>query len=265
MPIQPGPWQADIEQAFTDPATAEAVDGFLRSRVQPRVTQLEQQLASTRDAQNLWDAIHNDPVGTFEAIRNDLVSAGYPVAEAAAVAQQTVQEGQQAPPPAAAQTASAAQEDPRIAEMYASYQQERELAAYDATIAEIVADPANADINPNRLHTFVAAADGDFQRALDMYRADVATVLQTYGIDPTTATPLQQEQAAEIAGRAQAPGQIAPVAPPVVGAGAGGAGAPVPTQRDYAAEGMSPQEALHRAIEDAAKGALGSGEAPPIG
>jgi hypothetical protein len=259
MPIKPSPWQQDIESTFTDPEVQEAVDEFMRTRYQPRVTQLEQQLASTRDAQGLWERIHSDPLGTFNQLRDELVGLGYPVAEATAVAQATVEENTAAPAPES--VAAAAQEDPRVAEMYADWQRQRELAAYDATIEDIVNRPENADINPNRLHTFVAAADGDFNRALEMYRADVATVLQTYGIDPETATAQQQEQAAELAA-----GQVAaPGAPPVISNGSGGgAGAPVPTQPDYAAEGISPQDALHKAIEDAAKGALGTGVAPPV-
>lgn len=254
------PWKQDIDSRFTDPETAAAVDQLIRERIQPRVTQLEQQLAGTRDAQGLWERIHQDPLGTFNALRDELVGLGYPVAEATAAAEATINEAQTSPTAEPQHTAAAAQEDPRVAEMYADWQRQRELAQYDATVEQIVNDPANADINPNRYHTFVAAADGDFNRALEMYRADVATVLQTYGIDPATATPQQQEQAAELAANQAAPG-----APPVISNGnGGGAAAPVPTQPDYAAEGISPTEALHKAIEDAAKGALGTGVAPPI-
>src|SRR5581483_764495 len=174
------PWKQDIDSRFTDPETAAAVDQLIRERIQPRVTQLEQQLAGTRDAQNLWERIHADPMGTFNALRDELVAAGYPLAEATAAAQATVTEAQTsspAEPQTQAATAAAAQEDPRVAEMYAAWTREQEMKQYDATVAEIVNDPANADINPNRYHTFVAAADGDFNRALEMYRADVAQVL----------------------------------------------------------------------------------------
>lgn len=260
MPLKPSPWQQDIESTFTDPEVQEAVDEFMRSRYQPRVTQLEQQLAGTRDAQNLWNRIHEDPLGTFNALRDELVAAGYPLAEATAAAQATVQDAQAAPAPQATEVASAAQEDPRVAEMYAAWTREQEMKQYDATIAEIVNDPANADINPNRYHTFVAAADGDFNRALEMYRADVAQVLADYGVDPANATAQQQEAAAQLAQANQA-AAAAGGAPPVMG---NGAAAPVPTQPDYAAEGISPQDALHKAIEDAAKASLGTGNPPPI-
>ncbi|MGZ6570464.1 MAG: hypothetical protein ACXVHB_05955 [Solirubrobacteraceae bacterium] len=256
--IQPGPWEQDIRQAFTDPQTAAQVDQFLRARVQPRVTQLEQQYAQTEDARNLWDSFHNDPVATYNSVAQQLREAGYLEGEAQAGAQAAYEQAMAQPAPPA-QVASSQTEDPRVAEMYAAWKQQQELEAYDAEIARIVNDPANKDLNPNRLHTYVSAANGDFTQAVAMYRADTAQVLADYGIDPATATPQQQEAAAAVAEQ-QAGG-----APAVMGQGAGGAGAPVPTQPDYRAEGLSPMDALHRAIEDAAHASVrGSQPAPPV-
>lgn len=135
------------------------------------------------EAERLWNAFHTDPVGTYQAVGDQLAEAGL-----------------------------VATEDPRVAEMYADYQRQQELAAYDAEIEHIVNDPANADINPNRFHAFVAAANGDFQAAVELYRADALQVMQDY-------------------------------------TAAGGDTTPAP--RDYRAEGLSPVDALHRAIEDA--------------
>jgi hypothetical protein len=248
--IQAGPWEQDIRAAFTDPQEAARVDAFLRSRVQPRVTQLEQQVAETREAQNLWDAFHQDPESTFRAIQAQLVDAGYSVGEANAAAGEALAAAQG---PAPAAVAAAQTEDPRLAEMYADWTQQRELAAYDAQMAEIANDPANRDVDPNRLHLYVSAADGDFDRAIELYRADTAQVLTRYGIDPATATQQQQEAAAAVASEAAANG-----APPVMGAGAGGAGAPLPTQPDYRGK-----DGLHKAIEDAAAESFRTSQAPP--
>lgn len=255
--IPASPWQQDLTSRF-DAQTAAQVDTYLRERWQPRVTQLEQQYAETQSARELLASFQSDPVGTFNGVKQELINAGYTVEQATAAAQQQHDAAVAAPPaPAPAQTAAAQTEDPRLAEMYADWTRQRELQAYDAEIARIVNDPTNADINPNRLHTFVAAADGDFTKALDMYRADVADVLTAYGIDPSTATPQQQEAAAAEA-QAAANG-----APPVMSAGAGGA--PVPTQADYAAQGLTPTQALHKSIEDAAANMVRSGQsAPPI-
>jgi hypothetical protein len=259
--IPASPWQQDIMATFPDPAVAAQVDNFLRARVQPRVTQLEQQYAATEEARQLWESFHQDPEGTFNAVRDQLVSLGYSVGQATQMATDAqVQAAQQPAPAAPMQTAAAQTEDPRLAEMYADWTRQRELAAYDAAIEQIVNDPANADINPNRLHIYVAAADGDFDQALVMYRADIANVLMSYGVDPTTATPQQVDAAADVAQQAQV-AAAAPGAPPVMG---GGAGAPVPTTPDYRAEGLSPQQALHKSIEDAAAMMLRSGAAPPV-
>lgn len=251
--LQPGPWEQDIRAAFTDPEVAAQVDNFLRARVQPRMTQLEQQLAGTKDAQSLYDAFHEDPVGTYQAITSQLVDLGYPVGAAESIAQNAAASAASAPPAAsaAASPAAAQTEDPRISEMYADYQRTRELAAYDAEIERIVNDPTNADINPNRLHIYVAAADGDFERAVELYRHDVSDVLLSYGVDPASATPQQQDQAAQIAAQQ--------TAPPVMGGDAGGAGAPVPASPEYRG-----QDGLHKAIEDATAAMLRSGEAPPV-
>lgn len=240
--LQPGPWENDIRQSFTDPQVAAQVDNFLRARVQPRVTQLEQQVAQTKDATELWDAFHSNPEGTFNAIRAQLVEAGYDVAEANAIAGNAQAEAAAAPPPAA-QTAAAQAEDPRVAEMYADWTRTRELSAYDAEIERITADPANADIDPNLYHTYVSAADGDFEQAINMYRHHVTNILTRYGIDPAEATLQQAQAAAQVAEGEQ---RQESGAPPVMGQGAGGAGAPVPTQPEYQG-----RDGLHKAIEDA--------------
>src|SRR5579862_4832216 len=102
------------------------------------------------DADTLWNAFHADPAGTYEALGRELQQAGFPVT------------------------------DPRYEQMLESWQREQELRAYDEQVAQIVSDPANADIKAELLHGFVAAADGNFDRALDMYRAHSAAMLKEY-------------------------------------------------------------------------------------
>jgi hypothetical protein len=147
------------------------------------------------EAEELWRAFQTDPVGTYERVGQELAAAGY-VAE-----------------------------DPRVAELYAAYTQQQELAAYDAAIQAIMDDPTNADINPNRLHAFVAAADGDFNLALQLYRSDAGTILAAYGL-------------------AQ-PGQP----------GGFDAAAPLPVELQPPAPDLSPRHSLHRAIEEATRAA----------
>lgn len=104
-------------------------------------------------------------------------------------------------------------EDPRVAQMYDEWSRQRDLAAYDAEVERIVSDPANSDINASRLALYVAASDGDFDEAVRLYRADAAQIMQDYAALRDDTTP---------------------------------------TPRDYRAEGLSPRDALNRAIEDAA-------------
>ena len=262
MALQPGPWENDIRSSFTDPEEQERVDNFLRTRVQPRMTQTEQELArarqqyeATAEARSLLESFQTNPVETFNGVKQQLIDLGYTLEQAEAGAQQAATDaGVGALTPAAS--------DPRLDEMYEAWQRDQQLQAYDARIAEIANDPRNADINPNRLHVFVAAADGDFDQALEMYRADIANVLTTYGIDPATATAQQAQFAAELGNTGGE--ELAPGAPPVMGNGSGaGAGAPVPTVPDYRAEGKAPQDALHDMIEQAAANMTRNGQTPP--
>jgi hypothetical protein len=131
----------------------------------------------------LLAAFQADPAGAYAQIGAELEQAGY-----------------------------ITRSDPRIDQMYADYQRQQELAAYDNAIAEVVS--ANPDVDPNRIHTYVAAAEGDFEQALQLYRADTARVLSTYS-------------------RVAAPAED-----------------PAP---DYRALGMTPQQGLHAAIEQATR------------
>lgn len=261
-----GPWQADIQATFTDPQVAQTVDAFLRSKVQPRMTQLEQTIANSENARQLWDAFQENAPAAYAAITRELYGE-----EAAQAALETLEQrlnGQpQTPPPAEPVTETpqpaAPAYDPSTMlspEEVQAWRHEQELRAYDAAIEEITSRPENADIDPNRLHTFVAAADGDFDEAIQRYRADTAQVLIQYGLDPSTATPAQVDRATQIAESEAAGG-----APPVVGNDAGGATpSATPTVTDYAAQGLSPQQALHKAIEDAAAQTRRNATAPPI-
>ena len=107
--------------------------------------------------------------------------------------------------------------DPRVEEMWNVWNEAQQLNAYDATIAQIVNDPRNADINPNRYHLYVSAAGGDFDRALELYRSDVANLLEDYGIDPT-----------------KAPGYVEQTGP----------------QSVQPIDGEDPRDKLHRQIDD---------------
>lgn len=241
-----GPWQADIEANFEDPAVRATVDAFLRSKIQPRMTQLEQQIANTANARQLWEAFQQDPNAAYASITRELW--GDELAEEAFRAMEAKQNAANQPPaapPAAAPAEPAAPQqpvmDPRYEQMFEEWQRQQELAAYDAEIERITSDPANADIDANLIHTFVAAAEGDFDEAILRYREFATNFMLRYGMTPGE---VAEQQAA---------------APAVLGQDAGGAGAAPPTQVEYRG-----QEGLHQAIDDAVAQMTRNRQAPPV-
>jgi hypothetical protein len=122
-------------------------------------------------ADDIYAAIQADPVGVYQQLGAELEQYGY----------QTT--------------------DPRVAEMYASYNEQRDLQTYDAYIEQICA--ANPDVDGRRFHRFVSAAEGNFDLALQLYRADraeeEARVRAAYGLDGR-----QPDATAQAMARAQA-------------------------------------------------------------
>jgi hypothetical protein len=144
------------------------------------------------DARRLMESYANDPVGTHRAISQELAAAGY-------------------------QTSA---DDPRVAEMYEAWKSEREMEQYDQSIAEILNRPENSDLLESRIHQYVVAAEGDFQKAVELYRTDTAQVLDYYGHAP---------------GAAPLPGETPGYTPD---------------------PNAAPRDNLHRAIEEAARASL---------
>ena len=214
--LQDSPWKADIEAISQDPVVQAAFDTYMRAKVQPRMTQYEQQIAAAQDARELYEAFQQDPVGTYYGVRAQLEEAGYELEE---VAEQPIVPDTPAP--------EAPAPDPRLEEIYADYQarQQREAEAadqaeYNSLVDQVLADPDNAGINKQHFHQFVAAASEHtddvnvmFANAIAAYRADQADRRQSV-IDELGLTPEQVAQF-EAARRA---------APPVLGSDAGGSG-----------------------------------------
>lgn len=105
----------------------------------------------------------------INAAYSDLIAQGYAADVAEAYLRGVVAADQAAPV-----------SDPRLDEMYADWQQNKQLTAYDQTIEQIVA--ANPDVDSNAFHVFVAAAEGNFDKAVSMYRADRAQILSDHGL-----------------------------------------------------------------------------------
>jgi hypothetical protein len=210
--IPASPWSSDLEQRFADPAVRAQVDAYVRERVQPHTTKLEQDLAATRDAVSLWEALSSDDtVGdTYLQItrelfpdRADAVAAALQAEQQAAEAQQQ----QQAPPPAP----PALSEDDRQAIEYARRQ--REEALYEEQFKQVVAEHADANIDRTLFDDSVAVCEGDFTKAFDHYQARLARFSELH--PPAPATPGDP-------------------APPVIGSDTGGTSSTTPTTQRYA-------------------------------
>lgn len=239
-----GPWEQDIRQAFTDPQEAARVDAFLRAKVQPRMTQIEQQAAVAENAKRLYEAFENDPAEAYAAVSRELYGD---YADAALTALQTAiqAENQQVQQQVQQAEQQQAQLDPRVERMVLSWEQQENQRLYDIEMARIANDPANADINPNLMHTFVAAADPEqgnvFDQAVDLYRQDAA---------------LRAQAGAPPLGEAPAVGQAPP---PVMGTGAGGATSATPTQKVYRG-----REGLDEAMDDFMAMQRANRQGPPV-
>ena len=193
----PGPWQQDLQQSF-DPETAAQVDAFLRSHIQPRITQLEQ---TNAEARQMYDAFQADPYAADIAINRQLYGDEYANGLAEQIGRPDLMTQQPAPQPTAPQytqpyeqgyrgdpgspTGQAPQGDPRYEEMYAEWSEQRQQAAYDQAKAEFLTDPQYADINPQLFDPFVSGAE-TWEDAVNAYRAYAAQFAQN------TAPPAEQ-------------------------------------------------------------------------
>lgn len=220
-PAQAGtaPWTADLESRFPDPDQRAAVDAYLRETQQPRMTQLEQQVAEARDAQNLFDQFREDPNGTFIAVteqlygedaRDRLISALN--GEQGAPAQQAAQEQVAAASQQVAEQAPSALSDEHR-KLLDEFANDRNLKMYAEAIGKAIdesgMDQVHAAHANQHVHDYVAAAEGDIAEGIRRYQAAFSG-LQL----PTVADP----------------DPVTGAAPPVLDGTAGSSVAP-PTQR----------------------------------
>lgn len=158
----PGPWAADLAASFTDATVRASVDQFLRDRVQPYTTQLEQRAAVAQDAQRLWDALAADPQGTYQAITAEMYGA-----EVAAQIQTTLDGQHAAATAAAAAAGEPAPVDPRVQAAIDYIENKQNAEIYDAELLKLVT--AHPDVDTEIIHDYIALAEGDFEKAYQMY------------------------------------------------------------------------------------------------
>lgn len=196
-PDNASPWQKDISERFTDPEVAAAVDGFLREKVQPYVTQVEQRTAGNEKAAELYKDLHEDPEGTWYALTSEIFGE-----ESATKLVDTYNQTLEATgDPAAAE--EAAQE---VAEQKTDALSPEDRAALDAIKNDrlekeyhtavdqfIEAQPEGSKPVKELFHPHIVAAEGDLDAALASYQHAAEKLREQYGITPEQVAAQQQE------------------------------------------------------------------------
>jgi len=188
-------------------STGDQVDQFLREKVQPYTTQLEQKSAQATDATRLWNDLNAQPVDTYVAITEELFGPEVAQQLLAQVQTQLEQNQQPAPPGEAPQTPTP---DPRLEAVLQYVENQQSNQYYDSQLQTITADPQYTDVDTALLHPFVAAADGDFARGIEMYREAALGFHAKYA--PATAPPPTPE-APNVIASDTATGSTPPVVP----------------------------------------------------
>jgi hypothetical protein len=214
-PPAAGPWAEDLAQYIEDEAARAQADRYLREKIQPRMTQLEQAQSEYAPAREFMDDLREDPTATTVALITELygdevgkqtaelIQAGLNPAAAAEAATQNP------PPPPPA--------DPVVDQMKAEYEEKQREKLFNKELERVKATPnaQGVEIDRDLFAVFVSMAEGDFDNALVGYKQFEAQARQRYG-------PTQ-------------PGEDDPDPPPaVLGTQPGGAPASTPpVVKDY--------------------------------
>jgi hypothetical protein len=209
-----GPWAKDLETAFTDPEMQRTVDAFLREKVQPHVTRMEQTAAELADAKVLMDDLINKPGETFLALTEELFGSEQAGAVYKALQSGDVVEVDDGEGGVDLEVTKAAALDPETRALLDEIKADKQRVAYNTAVTETVAKYKDTvDIDPDLFHPFVHTAGGDMDQAAQAYKAYNEKYTAKYG------APL-------VVPEGQAP------APPVIG-GANSAVTVPPVQKKY--------------------------------
>jgi hypothetical protein len=237
-PVGDSPWSPDLALLFEDEATRTKVDQYLRTKIQPHTTKLEQDVAAQRDAVELWSQLTEKPADAYADITAQLLGDNaQPVLDYI----KQLQEQQPSTDPGQLAPFDPAQ-DPRLAEIMQDYETRKAETYYDQEFGRILAtavdltdaDPAVQESKQRLYHMCVNQEGGDFDKALELYRATVSP----FGPPAPIVPP-------------------APGAPPAIGSDAGGA-------NPSAAPTVPQKQTLDEAINDFMSEQRASREAPPV-
>lgn len=210
-----GPWAKDLEAAFTDPEMQRTVDAFLREKVQPHVTRMEQNVAELADAKVLMDDLINRPGETFLALTEELfgqdkAASVYDALQTGAVVEKPDGEGG-----TDLVVTDASALDPETKALLAELKADKDRAVYDNAIADTVTKYADTvKIVPDLFHPFVHTADGDLDKAAGAYKAFYDRFATEFGV----VTP---------------PPAALPGAPPTLGGESASGGTTPPVEKHY--------------------------------
>jgi len=185
------PWANDLQELFTDEGVRGNVDAFLREKVQPYITKIEQDSAADRRAKNLWDQFSEDPYATFEQVAVEIY--GEDVADK--IKRAMDDEGDPDAQAQAIDEVVAESEDseslfdlkdlpPEVRRLVEEKQELEAEAAFDDEIKEVKEwmSENNIPFDEEVFYPFVANAEGDIELAVDHYQAWVEKAEGTFGI-----------------------------------------------------------------------------------
>lgn len=267
---QAGPWDADLARAFPDEATRGQVDQFLRSTVQPYVTQREQQLGEVSKVwEGLWDEDATFP--TYLELANQLYgpdvagalaktlsdhfeAQGMSADDAAQAAAETVeqhaaQEVQQQGPPSYEEWLKTVPEEYRSLVTRQMETDQDELYEQQLDAVEKTEPSIGPRDHKNRelFSRYVASMEGDISAALALWQEEMAPLIQAHP-DHFNLVEQQEQQAVVDEKRP------AREAPAVLGTGAAQGQTPPPQTPEH----LSMDDALDALLEDVQKKTRGS-------
>lgn len=172
-PAGDAPWSTDLSALGLDESQAAAVDGYLREKWQPRMTQYEQQVAKLAPAAELWQDFQADPQGTYAAVGEQLF--GDEFAQNLNGLWQPADETEETP--AAVEPAPI---DPRVQALIDAEEARQQRAAYEARLAEV--REQHQDVEPELIAPFVVAAEGDWNMAVQAYQHWMGQARERFGL-----------------------------------------------------------------------------------
>ena len=187
------PWSSDLETRFEDEAIRSQVDEFLRETVQPHVTKIEQDSATNRDANRLWNDFAEEPIETYVAVTKEIFGDELASRITAAIdpsnedtdpdpAEETY-EWDTDPDP---DDGSDDELDPRVAKAVDIVEsQQREKAwkdALESVEADFKEDNPDLEFDEELFTPFVVATEGDFDTAVEAYKSFIGNAKEKFGI-----------------------------------------------------------------------------------